>query len=371
MAGLLLVSASFAADAPMGLTVRRDGALLREGRLYRGVGVNWFDPFCQRIEDPQDRSFEEGFAVLARHKIPFVRFMACGFWPRDMKLCQTDKAAYFALLDEVVRCAEKHGIGLIPSLFWHTSTVPDLVGEPCDAWGDPASKTHQFMRDYTREVVTRYKASPAIWGWEFGNEYNLPADLPNAKEHRPPAWPNLGTPATRSQRDELTYAMIRIAFAEFAKEVRRHDPHRIISTGNSIPRASAWHQEREKSWTKDTPEQYAQMLAGEAPAGIDVLSVHIYRENVQRLAQTASIAKALQKPLFVGEFGVPGPDTAESRQQFQEMLAEIEKAEVPLAALWVFDLAQQAKTYSVTAENERSYQLRAIAELNARWSAGR
>ena len=365
----ILTSASLAAQPPKGLMVRGDGILTREGKPWRGVGVNWFDPFQRLLKNPKDASMEQGFAALAEHRIPFVRFMACGFWPRDMKLYQTDKAAYFELLDAVVRAAEKHKIGLIPSLFWHTATVPDLVGETCDQWGNPQSRTHEFMRTYTREVVTRYKDSPAIWGWEFGNEYNLPADLPNAKEHRPPAVPALGTPATRTERDELTYAMIRIAFGEFAKEVRRHDPHRIIGTGNSIPRPSAWHQEREKSWKKDSPEQYAKILTSEAPDRIDVISIHIYGDSIARLEQSARIARTLRKPLFVGEFGVEGPHSAETEKQFAELLGLIERLEVPLAALWVFDLAQQGKTFSVTADNERSYQLKGIAELNARLHA--
>ena len=58
--------------------------------------------------------------------------------------------------------------------------MPDLVGEPRNQWGNPQSKTRQFMRTYIREVVSRYVNSPAIWGWEFGNEYNLSLDTPDA-----------------------------------------------------------------------------------------------------------------------------------------------------------------------------------------------
>ena len=51
------------------------------------------------------------------------------------------------------------------------------------------------MRRYTEEVVRRYKDSPAIWGWEFGNEYNLAADLPaDSRDRRPPLAPNWARP---------------------------------------------------------------------------------------------------------------------------------------------------------------------------------
>ncbi|MGB2819413.1 MAG: hypothetical protein WBF17_00425, partial [Phycisphaerae bacterium] len=196
-------------SARPGLSVRPDGVLIRDGRPFRGIGVNYFDAFYRTLKDPNDTSYDEGFRTLAAHGIPFARFMCCGFWPVENRLYLTDRERYFRLLDGVVKSAEKHGVGLVPSLFWHRGTVPDLVGEPCDQWGNPESKTHAFLRTYTREIVTRYRSSPAIWGWEFGNEYNLSADLPNAAKHRPPTPARLGTPATRTARDELTRDMVR------------------------------------------------------------------------------------------------------------------------------------------------------------------
>lgn len=88
-----------------------DGVLFKDGDPYRGIGVNCFDAFARTLADPNDTS---------------------------------------------------HGVGLIPSLFWCIPMVPDLVGEPCDQWGNPAGETHEFMRTYVREVVTRYVDSPAL-----------------------------------------------------------------------------------------------------------------------------------------------------------------------------------------------------------------
>ena len=45
--------------------------------------------------------------------------------------------------------------------------MPKIVGEAPSQMGNPQSKTTAFMKTYTREVVSRYKDSPAIWGWEF------------------------------------------------------------------------------------------------------------------------------------------------------------------------------------------------------------
>jgi hypothetical protein len=349
-----------------GLTVSPDGVLLKGGRPWRGIGVNYFDAFLRTFAKPDDTSYEAGFTALADAKIPFARFACCGFWPVQAKAYRADKDAYFGRLDAVVKAAERRGVGLVPSLFWYMSTVPDLVGESCDQWGNPGSKTIVYMREYAREVVTRYKNSPAIWGWEFGNEYALQADLPNAAEHRPPTHPTLGTPALRSARDELTHDMVRTAFLEFAREVRKYDPQRFVTTGNSIPRPSDWHQMHEHNWTKDSPAEYAPVLTGDTPDPMNVISVHCYGDALARLPLTMEIAVRARKPLFVGEFGVADkPDTpaAENEKPFGEMLRTIVQLKVPMAALWVYDLSSQLG-FTVTATNARSWQLKAISEAN-------
>jgi len=272
-----------------------------------------------------------------------------------------------------VQSAARHGVGLIPSLFWNLSTVPDLVGEPCNQWGDANSRTIAFMRQYTRELVTRYAWSPAIWGWEFGNEYNLSADLPNAVEHRPPVAPELGTPAPRAAEDDITSAALSVALREFAGEIRRHDPQRILSSGNAFPRMSAWHQAAEKSWQADSREQFAGVFAAENPSPINSLSVHAYdlTSDIGRLDQAMSVARATRKPLFVGEFGVPGATTPESKEKFFAILSAIETNGVPLSALWVFDFEAQAKDWNVNSTNDRSWQLDAIQQVNERIKSGR
>ena len=369
------VSVCFAqASRPsLGLTVSEEGVLTKEGTPFRGVGVNVFDLFNRALANPEDTSYEQALRTLADLKIPFVRFAACGFWPRDMELYQRDKEAYFHRLDAVVDSARRNGVGLIPSLFWYYATVPDLVGESMDQWGNPDSKTHQFVRTYTREIVTRYTSASAIWGWEFGNEFNLRADLPNALEHRPRVIPQLGTPTTRSARDDMTHQMFRTAVTAFAREVRRHDRHRIISAGNATPRPSAWHQLHERSWQKDTPEQSAEVQRDDNPSPCDVISVHWYPDHhgLLDLGVALDTATKVSKPLFVGEFGVPGPPTEHSQAQFTHTLEVIEE-HVPLAALWVFDFRRPNRgqlKWNVTVDNERSYQLRAIARANERLRA--
>jgi hypothetical protein len=97
---------------------------------------------------------------------------------------------------------------------------------------------------------------------------------------------------------------------------------------------------------------------------MNVISIHEYR-GAARLDQAVAAAAKARKPLFVGEFGVPGAPSEATRRQFAELLGRIEAARVPLAALWVFDYRGQGE-WNVTAANDRAWQLEAVAEANRR-----
>ena len=340
-----------------------NATIIKEGKPYRGIGVNYFDCFLRTLKDGGDTSYDSGFAVLADKRIPFVRFCCTGYWPNDLKLYLKDRTEYFRRLDGVIRSAEKHGVGLIPSLFWYFACVPDLVGEPMDQWANPQSKTQAFMRDYLREVLTRYRDSTAIWAWEFGNEFSLEASLPNAIEHRPPIHPTLGTPHSRSERDELTFAMVRQAFISFATEVRRDDPVRLLFTGDAFPRLAAWHLKNGRTWERDSPEQFGEMLTYLSPDPIRSISAHVYNDDDRRrFASALEVSRSLNKPLFVGEFGVPG-NSPEQASEFRLHLKAIFDQQISLAALWVLDCSEQQEL-TVTATNSRSWQLDLIADAN-------
>jgi len=323
-------------------------------------------------------SYERGLDTLSREGIPFVRFMAGGFWPIDWDLYRQDKNAYFQRLDAVIKCAEANEIGLIPSLFWNMSTVPDIVGESMDQYGNTSSKTIAFVRQYTAEVVQRYRHSSAIWAWEFGNEYNLAVDLPNASEHRPPIWPNLKTALKRTEQDELSSQAMLVAYTEFAETIRKYDTHRILITGNSIPRPSAYHNSKEKTWTKDSSEQFSEILLRDNPDPFQVISVHVYPRTDQTysahaktvtdlVATVQATSLAAGKSLFIGEFGAPttlGGD--QERSEFSVLLNAIEMHKVPLSAFWVFDHPGQSKDWNVTFDNPRQYMLKLVSEANQR-----
>lgn len=383
-----IMTAAMAASGAPGLRVDDAGIIRHHGEPVRAYGVNYMSAFTRCLEDPADQSYREGFQTLARHHIPFARLNFGGFYPVDWKMYQEDPDGYFALLDGVVRAAESEGIGLIPSLFWWSACLPDLVGEPRNQWGNPASKTHAFMRAYTEQVVTRYRHSPAIWAWEFGNEYSLTVDLPNAASHRPATPVSRGCPAERGPSDDLTSDMVNTAMTEFGRTVRQLDSHRPITTGHSLPRPSAHHQRIENNWTQDSPEEFRGNLVFMTPDPADLVSIHVYPHARERrfgedsvgyariLEAAAGAARDAGKGLFLGEFGPPPDDEAPwsvetAREEGLALLHAVEESTVQLAAFWVFDFPWQEASMNVSTKNHRAHYLAALEAANRRVSAGR
>jgi len=340
------------------LTISSENILLKDGKPFKGIGVNYFDPFIRAFTTPADTGYRKGFKELAKRKIPFARVPFCGFWPSEMKSYFDNKEEYFKRLDDVVAAAEEAGVGLIPTLFWYYACFPDLVGESMDQWGNPKSKTIAFMKNYTQEVVTRYKDSPAIWAWELGNEFLLETET--FPEHRPWILPQFGTPTNRTKADDITHEQVLVAYKEFAKVVRSIDKKRPLITGDATPRPSAYNLQHNKSWKIDTKEEAIQNLIEATPDPYNFISVHFYQEiheprfgmkkplsDKKMLEFYMEAAEKAGKLLFIGEFGQTleskQPDAKIRKQEFLRTVDAIVENNVPLSAFWVFDFVNPTK----------------------------
>lgn len=345
---------------------------------YRAIGVNYFDAVNRVLNDPSDRTVELGMQRLAAYDVPFVRVMFGGFWPSELSIYQTDRPRYFKALDTFVSTCERLGIGIVASIGWNYASFADLVGEPHKAWGKSDSKTTRFFTTYVQDIVTRYKNSPAIWMWEFGNEMALYVDLPNIGMWRRPTNPQKGTPPVRSAADDLTYADQHFAMANFVRAVRAIDPKTPLSSGNSLPRPFAFHNRYHGTWKTDTPAEFCKILQEDNPDGFDVISVHIYASTKGNfgaiegdynatLTPLIDCAAEAKKPVLVGEFGaseIEGQTPSGTRAKFTSLLDTIRSSRIGLAALWVYDFPYQSRTHSVTTDNDRSYQLDQIRQAN-------
>ncbi len=337
---------------------------MHRGKPYAGIGANYDTLLGRLLADKENTSTLTNLAALAKKGIPFVRFRGCGFYPKNWDLYLHDRPEYFRRFDLVVRAAEKNGIGLIPSLFWKLGTVPQIVGEAPSAMGNPRSKTTAFMKEYTREVVSRYQDSPAIWGWEFANAPNMVVDLGGKK--RRAADEESGGP---DEEKGLTSAQMRTAMTMFAETVRSLDPSRIIEPGNSVPRPGAWHRAQHRARGRDTATQSYDVLALLTPDPMNVTSVHIYFKPQhlapygpetlsQFLARYVRATAKRRKPLFIGEFPLL------DRARATETLAAIKENRVPLSAFWVFDHPSQEAHMNVSLENARASLLDLVATAN-------
>ncbi|MGE4489926.1 MAG: cellulase family glycosylhydrolase, partial [Kiritimatiellales bacterium] len=275
--------------------------------------------------------------------------------------------------------AEKDGLGLIPSLFWSAVAVPDFVGEPLSELGNPKSRSRAFIRKYTTDVVRRYRNSPAIYGWELGNEYLLMADLPGY-DHLPPK--KSGTDQPRTKADKLFRPMILSLYEDFYQTIRNIDPDRIIITGDSIARAHAWHNRHEDRWGQDSRTQWLEQFKADTPACYKMVSFHLYEEAdgkyfkgenlpLEKFVQTVvKTCRKEKKPVWCGELGMPGTDE-KSRTMFFRMMKAVEENQVDLSAVWNFiPEGRYQPDWDITPDNKRSYMLDAVKELNRRFAVG-
>ena len=378
---ILFFYCSVSYGAEKGLYIK-DGHFYKDNKLVNAHGINYFNVFL-RINNAavkgkaDDLSWKRGLEILSENKVPFIRFSAFPFYPIDWKLYFEDKEAYFSNLDKVVREAERLNIGLIPSIFWVHHTLQDLLKEPVNAIGNENSKTRIFMRTYAREVITRYKDSPAIWGWEFGNEFALVCDLPGEKSGLPIAIPALGMPATRSKSDKLKREEVYPAYIEFAKIAKDLDKSRPVFTGDAIIRSSAYNNRYNNTRDKDSIDESEIMLREDNPDPIDTITIHAYKELMLAFKWSNNISDSFlfakrvsektKKPIFVGEWGIPNSmEESANKKDMEEMVASIKAANIQLSAVWVFDLKDHntGPKWSISPDNNRNIYFKKLKELN-------
>ena len=155
---------------PDGLTVQ-NGKLMKGGKEFYGVGVNYFDMFTGVFSENWDLAgVMTALENLKSYDCKVIRFSTLPFYAHDMGYYLESENMYWSKLDEIVNKCEELDIGLIPSMFW-TFSFFDYYGEPYEAAiFDENSQGMAFMKEYTVKFVQRYAESPAIYGWEFSNE---------------------------------------------------------------------------------------------------------------------------------------------------------------------------------------------------------
>ena len=331
------------------------------------------------------RAAADGFNV--------IRFAASGFWPHDLMLFvnETTRPSYLAALDSVFADAQHLGVRLIPSLQWNHWAFVDICNETlgADMMRDSTSCSSRATKTFVTTIVKRYTTAYAdvVYAWELGNELDLLVDLDHTNSTTMCA-PALGTPATRTAKDNFTTVDMVSYQREVAGWIRTAtgETDVLISSGHAIPRPAAHHlalsyHAAARDWTKDTEEELVQVL-DLFHTGLDLICVHIYPgdplcvetptlpqcESAYRFghgptyllsvaAKAAAMAKPKQKFVYLGEFGTPLPDRHNASSPLYnftvDMLDAAKKLNAPgtLATYWSWEDANQVDTWGIFPQN--------------------
>jgi len=375
------------AKTPLGLHVETDGTLTLAGKPFYGMGLCMYDGFLRTIDKQEYLPYTPSLKKLADNKIPFIRVPFCGYWANALKVYQNKPAEYFREMDLFVKTCEENKIGIIATLFWTKFSVPDVVGESVNQIGNPASKTMEYARKYIREVVNRYKNSPAIWGWEIGNEFNLSADLHKVIPVNPnkDVFTSGGTPAQRGTNDQYSSQDVEVYYAEVEKVIRSIDSYRIISNGDGDYRAAQYNLRTKGNWTQDTEEELKTIMNIFSPRTVNTISVHIYdNEKTDGLSQKrfnriieiedligiyVKLAKQSKKVLYMGEF------LAENDSNFVRKINAIKASGMQLSSVWNYakvnlshkSFLDDSFMFTRTAEANQYYRSQGLQNVETYW----
>lgn len=397
-AGLLLAAAAiitttiFSAGKPVyaasdiscnyGFHVEADGTITVGGKPYYGVGVNFYDGFLRYAGARPSVSSEDTIKKIAEAEIPFMRVSFGAFRSQGNMAYITSPKTYFKYMDQFVQWAEENKVGIVATLFWSISAgwTPLVENAKDKDIGNPNSDLIKLMLKYVDDVVSRYKDSPAIWGWEVANEINLSTDTNSASQ--------------------LTLKDVQTFYSTISSQIRKHDTYRMISSGDATYRKEQYNLSNGKGWIQDTKDEFFSIVPQFAPGNVDTISCHPYANDYERFNQAytveqemkdmVSIAKANKKALFVGEFGVSNGATCASPEapaELKRKLNAIKSAKVQLSAVWNIDMVDMnietgyypeqsfavtgptAYKYTQTREINEYYRKASMQDNTAGWTA--
>jgi len=254
--------------APSGFLTRQGKNLMLDGQVFKFVGVNAFGLTGCRTGTPDTQAVMDSlFSSLRPHSI--TRTWA--FQPQGL-----------TGVDRVVATAARFDQKLILAL----ADGANFCGDDGHDTAFYAGGFRGAYFNWIRQVVPRYKNSPAVGIWEIMNE------------------PGRGS----------TNAAMRSFFDETAALIKSLDPNHLVGTGTLAEYVSG---------TTD----YAFVHGG---PNVDVGSLHEYDypfENSRtiisgHLAPTVSAMSSINKPLYIGETGIGLTNTCVGAQERANVLIQ-------------------------------------------------
>ena len=339
-----------------GIRVNSEGSFTLNGTYFKAMGVNGFrflsDEFILfKGQSGASSGYQVGdyvkrFQMLKDYNIPFARipFGSWGDISYDVFDMSADHHEYFAISDKLVKAAEEYNIGIIIDFFWLHTRIPTRNGEYFADLANPNSKTIQYQTKFINAIINRYKNSPAIWGYEIGNEYNLNMDYYDAK--------------TNNAKNFITTNELADYYKNISNKIAAVDSTRLITTGDSMVRKEAYslytvtkdiYYSNHKPWSAGskgtnftTFDDYKSMIKKLNGGAINTLSLHFYEQDSFKpsgIGGTIDIylelAKKTKQGVYLGEFGGGFTSESDAKTIFDKEMASITKRNIQLSSPWL------------------------------------
>ncbi len=264
--------------------------LVQNGEPFYEISFNKFDLNWQIAADPSfhngaaaSRDFASSDACLGAAEEALKQLSENGF--RTIRVfcnnihmgkSQAERNRFFTIADTMYDLCDRYGIqvvaclGLLSEEFLPGSYVDGIGwvrgGESFyDLLTDENSQSRANLYDFIDAYVTRYKDRDTILMWEIVNEGNLGADI-------------------GYQVKSIAYSLGQLGsfYKDIAARIRRNDPSRLVTGGDSILRSAQWNLyegtmrgQQSPDWTTDTWEERLKALLV-LHEGLDVISFHGY-----------------------------------------------------------------------------------------------
>ncbi|MEN8228882.1 MAG: Ig-like domain-containing protein [Bacteroidota bacterium] len=338
------------------------------------IGLNAFPLFAQYLgisqgnSDYQNEAHRKISKAMARKSIisaseigtQYLRVMVSGFYSPTLDVLRNDSVAFWSAMDELMAEFKANEMKIIPSLAWNLFQFSNYFNETVtDYMTNSNSQSYLLLKKFIHDFVTRYKDEDVVLFYELGNEYNLYADLKIETN------PWTGEPYT----GKFTTAQLSDFQKRTANFIRSLDPAAMVTSGNAMPRPSAYHLMLQPAfspsgadWTVDNVDQFKQYVKI-LEEGVDVISMHIYngsfegpdrfgitdRNSAEILTYAKQASDEAGKLLFMGEFGDYDPMIQQDTNAVftQNMFNKIAELDIPFSAPWIWDF-YQFSTYEFT-----------------------
>lgn len=306
--------------------LKTDGSkFVLNGQEYRFAGFNLFDAAassfyaCEPQNKMSDDQLRQAFQQLKQKGgTKVVRFWAYQPFTKGGK--------DFSGVDRVINAAKAEGMLVMPVLEDGPGyCTTGRKAEPKSTWQDDTYFTEGYRKkfgsaslsllDYARVMAEHYRDEPTIAAWMIMNEAE-----------------------TNRRSSDGKSALVDMA-RTVAKEIRKADPNHLISLGtqgNGAPgnsgsdfrdiyRLADMDYVEVHDWAyygSDTEPMPGALPNGDLPAADSPQC----QDKSAKIACSYAIAKALNKPLVVGEIGMKAKDPEAVRRRAQLMDAKIQAA---------------------------------------------